>query len=55
MKAPFYRRQGPALEVFVLGEFPDPHPASGEVRVRMRASGVNPTDTYTRSGLRRRA
>ena len=54
MKAAFYRRQGPAREVFELGEFPDPHPARGEVRVRMRASGVNPTDTYTRSGVRRR-
>lgn len=54
MKAAFYRRQGPASEVFEIGELPDPHPARGEVRVRIRASGVNPTDTYTRSGVRRR-
>ncbi|MDP3938083.1 MAG: NADPH:quinone reductase, partial [Deltaproteobacteria bacterium] len=54
MKAAFYRRQGPAREVFEIGELPDPHPARGEVRVRIRASGVNPTDTYTRSGVRRR-
>ena len=53
MKAAFYRRQGPAREVFEIGELPDPHPAPGEVRVRIRASGVNPTDTYTRSGVRR--
>src|SRR3990170_6096250 len=54
MKAAFYRRQGPAREVFEIGDLPDPHPARGEVRVRIRASGVNPTDTYTRSGVRRR-
>ncbi len=54
MKAAFYRKQGPAREVFEIGELPDPHPARGEVRVRIRASGVNPTDTYTRSGVRRR-
>jgi NADPH2:quinone reductase len=40
--------------VFEIGELPDPHPARGEVRVRILASGVNPTDTYTRSGVRRR-
>ena len=54
MKAAWYRRQGPAREVFEIGQLPDPQPAPGEVRVRVRASGVNPTDTYTRSGLRRR-
>lgn len=54
MRAAFYRSQGPAREVFEIGELPDPHPARGEVRVRIRASGVNPTDTYTRSGVRRR-
>ena len=54
MKAAFYRKQGPAREVFEIGELPDPHPSRGEVRVRIRASGVNPTDTYTRSGVRRR-
>lgn len=54
MKAAYYTRQGPAREVFQIGELPDPHPARGEVRVRIRASGINPTDTYTRSGVRRR-
>jgi len=54
MRAAFYRKQGPAREVFEIGELPDPHPARGEVRVRIRTSGVNPTDTYTRSGVRRR-
>ena len=54
MKAAFFRRQGPAREVFEIGTLSDPHPATGEVRVRIRASGINPTDTYTRSGVRRR-
>jgi NADPH2:quinone reductase len=31
-----------------------PDPAPGEVRVRVHASGVNPSDTYTRSGRTRR-
>jgi len=53
MKAAFYRRQGPAREVFEIGQLPDPHAGPGEVRVRIKASGVNPTDTYTRSGVRR--
>lgn len=54
MKAAFYKTQGPAREVFEIGTLPDPHPAPGEVRVRIHASGINPTDTYTRSGVRRR-
>ena len=54
MKAAWYEVQGTPKEVFQVGEMPDPNPGPGEVRVRMHASGVNPTDTYTRSGLRRR-
>ena len=54
MKAAWYVTQGTPKEVFQVGEMPDPAPGSGEVRVRMHASGANPTDTYTRSGVRRR-
>lgn len=54
MKAAWYETQGTPKEAFQVGEMPDPTPGPGEVRVRMHASGVNPTDTYTRSGLRRR-
>lgn len=53
MKAAWYETQGTPQEAFQVGEMPDPTPGSGEVRVRMHASGVNPTDTYTRSGSRR--
>lgn len=50
MRAVWYDRQGPADEVLVCGELPTPQPARGEVRVRLEASGVNPSDTYRRGG-----
>jgi NADPH2:quinone reductase len=37
-------------EVMKLEEVPDPTPAAGQVLVRLRAVGVNPVDTYVRSG-----
>ncbi|HET7671370.1 MAG TPA: NADPH:quinone reductase [Burkholderiales bacterium] len=54
MKAAFFRRTGAAREVFEVGELPAPAPGPGEVRVRIHASGVNPSDTYTRSGRTKR-
>jgi NADPH2:quinone reductase len=50
MQAAFYSRQGPASEVFTVGEQPTPEPGPGEVRVRLRTSGVNPSDFKTRKG-----
>ena len=50
MRAIWYDRQGPANEVIVQGELPTPEPGTGEVRVRLEASGVNPSDTYRRRG-----
>jgi NADPH2:quinone reductase len=50
MRAVWYDRQGPANEVIVHGEIPTPEPGTGEVRVRLEASGVNPSDTYRRRG-----
>jgi NADPH2:quinone reductase len=52
MKAAFYTRKGPARDVLEIGEIPKPQPAAGEVLVGVRASGVNPSDTKTRSGSR---
>ena len=38
-------------EVLVLEETPTPEPGPGEVLVRVKAAGVNPYDTYMRSGI----
>jgi NADPH:quinone reductase len=48
MKAAWYEKQGPAREVLTVGEMPDPNPGSGEVRIRIAASGVNPGDIKKR-------
>ena len=48
MKAAWYEKQGPAQEVLTVGEMPDPNPGSGEVRIRIAASGVNPGDVKKR-------
>jgi NADPH2:quinone reductase len=37
-------------EVLKVEEVPDPRPGRGEVLVRVKAAGVNPYDTYMRSG-----
>src|SRR4249919_1160877 len=50
MRAVWYERQGAASEVLEVGELPDPEPGSGEVRVRVSYSGVNPGDTKKRRG-----
>jgi len=49
MKAILVRRFG-GPEVLKLEEVPTPRPAVGQVLVRMHAAGVNPYDTYMRSG-----
>ena len=48
MKAAWYERQGPAAQVLVVGEMPDPQPEPGEVRIRVVASGINPGDVKKR-------
>ncbi|HUF86658.1 MAG TPA: NADPH:quinone reductase [Thermohalobaculum sp.] len=52
MKAAFYERTGPAPEVMQVGEVEDPAPGPGEVLIRVRVHGVNPTDCKRRSGER---
>src|SRR5467141_3112419 len=49
MKAILVREFG-GLEVLKLGEIPTPTPAAGQVVVLIRASGLNPYDTYMRAG-----
>jgi NADPH2:quinone reductase len=50
MKAAVYDRRGPAGEVLRITDVPRPEPGAGEVRVRIQASGVNPTDWKSRAG-----
>ena len=38
-----------ALRVFEVAE---PHAGPGEIRIRVKAATVNPTDTFTRNGAR---
>lgn len=41
-------------EVMQIEEIADLHPAQKQVLVRVKAVGVNPTDTYTRAGITRK-
>ncbi|TAM58541.1 NADPH:quinone reductase [bacterium] len=50
MRAAFYTQQGPARDVLQIGEQPKPEPGPGEVRVKLRTSGVNPSDWKSRRG-----
>ncbi|HEX9672140.1 MAG TPA: NADPH:quinone reductase [Burkholderiales bacterium] len=52
MLAAWYEKHGAAREVLRVGEQPDPVPGRGEVRVRLRASAVNPSDVKARAGSR---
>lgn len=53
MRAAWYEKNGPAAEVLQVGELPDPLPGPGEVRVRLQASAVNPSDVKARAGSRK--
>lgn len=50
MRAIWYDRTGPAREVLQFGELPTPAPGHGQALVRIRASGVNPSDVGMRGG-----
>jgi NADPH2:quinone reductase len=54
MRAVFYEKNGPARDVLKVGERPTPQPGPGDVRVRIKASGVNPSDVKARRGTARR-
>ena len=52
MKAISYTKFGNASDVLTYGEIPAPSLATGEVLVRLQASGVNPSDVKMRAGSR---
>ena len=54
MRAAYYEKNGPANEVLHVGEVETPKPGPGEVRIRLRTSGVNPSDVKTRAGTARK-
>ncbi len=54
MRAAWYEKNGPAAEVLHLGEIETPKPGPGEVRVKLKTSGVNPSDVKTRAGTARK-
>jgi NADPH:quinone reductase-like Zn-dependent oxidoreductase len=50
MKAVRFSRFG-GPEVLEIADLPDPHPGPGQVRIAVRAAGVNPSDWKKRQGL----
>ena len=48
MRAAYYEANGPACDVLRVGEVSLSDPGPGEVRVRLRTSGVNPSDVKSR-------
>ena len=50
MRAAWFDRFGPAADVLQVGELDTPQADPGEVLVRMRTSGVNPSDVKKRAG-----
>jgi NADPH2:quinone reductase len=50
VKAVWYERTGAAPDVLTFGDMPTPVAGPGEVRVRLEASGVNPSDAGRRAG-----
>jgi len=52
VKAVWYEQIGAADDVLTHGNIDDPEVSDGEVLVRIRASGVNPSDVKTRGGAR---
>ena len=54
MRAAYYDKNGSARDVLSLGEIDTPKPGPGEVRVRLKTSGVNPSDVKSREGRTRK-
>ena len=50
MLAAWYKKFGTAENVLVTGEFAEPKPGKGEVKIKIHSSGVNPSDTKKRAG-----
>jgi len=54
MRAAWYETNGSAKDVLHVGEVDTPKPGAGEVRVKLKTSGVNPSDVKNRAGTTRK-
>src|SRR6478672_7493431 len=54
MRAAYYEKNGAARDVLTVGAVDTHTPGSGEVRVKLRTSGVNPSDVKAREGRTRK-
>jgi len=48
MQAAWYTKNGPAKDTLIVGEIATPTPGPGQVRVKLKTSGVNPSDVKSR-------
>jgi NADPH2:quinone reductase len=54
MRAAWYEKNGTAKDVLHVGEVETPKPGPGEVRIKLKTSGVNPSDVKNRAGTTRK-
>jgi len=54
VQAAYYELNGIAREVLRVGDVETPHAGAGEVRIKVAASGVNPSDVKSRQGTTRK-
>ena len=54
MRAAYYEKNGAAAEVLQVTEVDTPKPGPGEVRIKLKTSGVNPSDVKNRVGITRK-
>src|SRR6266550_8689732 len=54
MRAAYYEKNGSAKDALDVGEVETPNPGPGEVRIKLKTSGVNPSDVKTRAGVTRK-
>src|SRR3954469_4180828 len=54
MRAAYYEKNGPARDVLTVAAVGTPKPGPGEVRVKLKTSGVNPSDVKAREGRTRK-
>jgi len=54
MRAVYYEKNGAARDVLRVADVDTPQPGPGEVRVKLKTSGVNPSDVKAREGRTRK-